>query len=244
MKENKYDDNQFFEQYSKMDRSKMGLKGAGEWHVLRGLLPKMEGKLVLDLGCGYGWHCKYAVENWAIEVVGVDLSEKMIAKAKEINDDPKISYKVAAIEDFDYNAQRFDVVISSLTLHYISSFDRVCKDVNSCLKQGGEFVFSVEHPIFTAQGSQQWHKNENGEIQHWPVDNYFDETIRSANFLGEIVSKYHRTLTTYVNDLVTNGFEIINIVEPKPQDELLDKVEGMRDELRRPMMLIIAARKR
>ena len=39
MKENKYDDNIFFQKYSQMSRSQQGLAGAGEWETLRKLLP-------------------------------------------------------------------------------------------------------------------------------------------------------------------------------------------------------------
>lgn len=244
MKENKYDNEPFFEQYSQMTRSVMGLKGAGEWHILRQLLPNLEGKKMLDLGCGYGWHCKYAVEQGASSVVGIDLSEKMIHKAQEINADSRIDYRVMAVEDFNYHTEQFDVVLSSLTFHYLRSFDTICKDVHQCLNRGGEFIFSVEHPVFTAYGTQEWYKNEKGEIKHWPVDNYFHEGIRCTNFLGEQVHKYHKTLTTYINGLLNNGFELLNLIEPQPEAEMLEKIEGMRDELRRPMMLIIAARKR
>lgn len=54
MKENKYDDEVFFEKYSQMDRSKEGLAGAGEWETLKELIPDFTGKRMLDLGCGYG----------------------------------------------------------------------------------------------------------------------------------------------------------------------------------------------
>ena len=63
MKENKYDDNIFFQKYSQMSRSQQGLAGAGEWETLRKLLPDFKDKRVLDLGCGYGWHCIYAMEH-------------------------------------------------------------------------------------------------------------------------------------------------------------------------------------
>lgn len=243
MKENKYDDPRFFEQYSRMSRSTEGLKGAGEWHALRGLLPDMSGKRMLDLGCGYGWHCKYAVEQGATHVVGIDLSQKMILRAQEINADPRIEYRVGAVEDFDCVEQPFDVVVSSLTLHYVESFDAVCRKVSECLLPGGSFVFSVGHPVFTAQGPQQWFRNADGELLHWPVDNYFREGVREATFLGEQVRKYHKTLTTYVGGLLGNGFAVKGLIEPQPDAELLDRIAGMRDELRRPMMLIIAAQK-
>ena len=90
MKENKYDDPTFFDKYSRMPRSKEGLAAAGEWHVLRRMLPPFEGKRVLDLGCGFGWHCRYAVEQGAASVVGVDLSERMLAEARAMTDSPAI----------------------------------------------------------------------------------------------------------------------------------------------------------
>lgn len=243
MKENKYDNEIFFNQYSQMTRSVEGLSGAGEWHILRKMMPEMSNKQMLDLGCGYGWHCKYAIEHGAKKVIGIDLSQKMIQKAKEINADSKIEYHVMAVEDFDYSANQFDVVLSSLTFHYIKSFDNVCKNVYNCLKSGGSFIFSVEHPIFTAHGAQQWHKDSSGNLIHWPVDNYFNEDIRETNFLGEPVQKYHKTLTTYINSLLKNGFEIVDFEEPTPSKEMLNNIEGMLDELRRPMMMIISAKK-
>ena len=85
MKENKYDDPRFFEQYSQMTRSRQGLQGAGEWRELQKLLPDFSGKRVLDLGCGYGWHCAYAAQKGAVSVLGVDLSEKMLQTAREKN---------------------------------------------------------------------------------------------------------------------------------------------------------------
>lgn len=244
MKENKYDDVNFFNQYSQMSRSVNGLQGAGEWHALREMLPDFENKRVLDLGCGFGWHCQYAIEHGAKSVVGIDLSVKMLEEAKKRNDSSAIEYKCVAVEDFDYSPDTFDVVISSLTFHYLESFGRVCRDVHRCLTKGGRFVFSVEHPVFTAYGSQDWYYDENGTPLHWPVDRYFSEGKRNATFLGEAVVKFHKTLTTYVNELIKAGFEITGLVEPEPDTTLLETIPGMKNELRRPMMLIISAIKK
>ena len=186
------------------------------------LLPDFNGKRVLDLGCGFGWHCRYAIERGATFALGIDLSGEMLDKAREINSSP---------------------LISSLTFHYLESFDTVCTEVYKCLTQEGVFVFSVEHPVFTAYGNQDWIYDSEGKPAHWPVDHYFQEGIRHAHFLGEDVTKYHKTLTTYVNGLIKAGFCITHLVEPQPDESMLDTVPGMRDELRRPMMLLIAARK-
>ena len=242
MKENKYDDAEFFEKYSQMSRSVLGLQGAGEWPALRGILPDFTGKRVLDLGCGYGWHCRYAVDHGAVSVLGVDLSRRMLERARELHADPRIKYRRAAMEDLDLSAASLDIVFSSLAFHYVRDFPPLVKRIVRWLRPGGDLVFSVEHPTFTAYGSQDWWYGPDGAILHFPVDRYFKEGLREAVFLGEPVVKYHRTLTTYLETLLENGFQLRHVVEPQPPAELLD-LPGMRDELRRPMMLLVAARK-
>jgi hypothetical protein len=86
---------------------------------------------------------------------------------------------------------------------------------------GGDFIFSVEHPIFTAYGAQDWYCDAQGKRLHWPVDQYFSEGMRRAVFLGEEVIKYHKTLTTYVNILINSGFEITGLIEPTPEENIL-----------------------
>lgn len=242
MKENKYDNKGFFEKYSKMERSQNGLAGAGEWETLRSILPDFKDKSVLDLGCGYGWHCIYAAEQGAKNIVGIDISEKMLEIAKEKTEHKNIEYLCSAIEDADFPEESFDVVISSLAFHYIENFENAVKKIKQFLKNKGEFVFSVEHPVFTSQGSQDWFYDENGNILHFPVDNYFLEGKRDAVFLGESVVKYHKTLTTYLNTLLENGFVITAIKEPCPSESFIKKDMNMKNELRRPMMLLVSAK--
>jgi SAM-dependent methyltransferase len=243
MKQNKYDDPAFFTNYSQMARSIDGLEAAGEWPTFRALLPTLHEKNVLDLGCGFGWHCRYAREQQARSVVGVDLSEKMIAHARERTNDAAIKYLRLAIEDINFPAEEFDVVLSSLALHYVEHFDIVCRKVHHCLVPQGAFVLSVEHPVFTALAAQDWYYGQHGERLHWPVDHYQDEGPRRARFLGHDVVKYHRTVATYLNALIDSGFTITRSSEPQPTQETLDKHPQMREETRRPMFLLIAATK-
>ncbi len=241
MKQNKYDDPGFFVNYSQMARSVSGLDAAGEWPAFRALLPTLREKNVLDLGCGFGWHCRYARAQQARSVVGVDLSERMLARARESTNDPAIEYRQLAIEDIDFAATQFDVVLSSLALHYVAHFDIVCQRVHHCLVPRGSFVFSVEHPIFSALAAQDWYYGEHGERLHWPVDHYQMEGPRQAMFLEHEVVKYHRTIATYLNTLMKAGFTIMGFSEPQPTQEMLDKHPDMRDETRRPMFLLISA---
>ncbi len=243
MKENKYDEEMFFEKYSKMERSQKGLQGAGEWSELKKILPDFRGRRVLDLGCGYGWHCKYAADNGALSVLGTDISRKMLEVAERKNSDSRIEYRRIAMEDLDFPAGAFDVVLSSLAFHYVRDFEPLIKNIAVWLRSGGELVFSVEHPVFTVYGTQDWYYDRNGEILHFPVDNYYYEGKREAIFLGEKVTKYHRTLTTYLETLLKNGFTLQHVIEPQPPEEMMD-LAGMKDEMRRPMMLLVSAKKK
>lgn len=240
MKQNKYDDAVFFSKYEKMPRSIQGLEGAGEWPVFRALLPELKDKHVLDLGCGFGWHCRYVREQQAKSVIGVDLSDKMLQKAKELTNDPFITYMKTPIEDIQFEEEEFDVVISSLAFHYVASFEAVCKKIYRYVKPGGSFVFSVEHPIFTAREEQDWYYDENGKPIHWPVDHYQSEGIRETTFLTENVVKYHRTVSTYMNLVLQAGFQLKAVKEPAVDEKLHPE---WKDENRRPMFLIISARK-
>ena len=243
MRENKYDDPVFFEKYAQMNRSRLGLQGAGEWKTLEPMLPDFAGRDVLDLGCGYGWHCAYAAEHGARSVLGLDISGKMLEVARGHHAASVIEYRRMTMEDADFADGSFDVVLSSLAFHYVADFGALVRKIVRWLRPGGDFVFSCEHPVFTAEGSQDWYRDEQGNILHFPVDNYYIEGRRQAVFLGERVTKYHRTLTSYVGALLSGGFTLTGLAEPQPPQEMIGTVPGMADELRRPMMLILSAKK-
>ena len=75
MAQNIYDNPEFFNSYSQLARQVHGLEGAPEWPAIRDMLPRLEGKHVVDLGCGFGWASRWMRENGAASVLGVDLSE-------------------------------------------------------------------------------------------------------------------------------------------------------------------------
>ncbi len=240
MKQNKYDEPGFFAAYSAMPRSVEGLQEAGEWPALRALMPPLAGTRVLDLGCGFGWHCRHMREAGAASVIGIDLSEKMLARARVMTDDPAIDYRRMAIEDIDFAPDSFDLVLSSLAFHYVADLEPVVARVWQCLKPGGTFVFSVEHPVFTASGTQGWFRDAAGEVLHWPVDDYFREGRRQTSWLAEDVTKYHRTVATYVGTALDAGFRIAQLVEPVPSAEALAAHPEWAEEVRRPLFLILS----
>lgn len=237
-----YDNNEFFQAYAEMDRSKGGLEAAGEWHQLQPLFPAMNGKTVLDLGCGYGWHCKYAAQMGALDILGIDSSKKMIETALAKNSDARIRYKVCGLEEYTYPENTYDLVISNLVLHYIEDLENIYRKVHQTLKDGGCFLFNIEHPAFTAGVKEDWIYDGNGRPRYWAIDNYYYPGERETNFLGCKVVKQHHTLTQILNPLLKCGFQMEAIEEAMPPENMLD-IPGMRDEMRRPMMLLVKAKK-
>ncbi len=155
---NIYDNSEFFAAYAEMGRSKDGLKAAGEWHQLQPLFPKLQGKKVLDLGCGYGWHCKYAAQMGATEILGIDSSQKMIAKAVADNSDDKIKYKVCGVEEYIYPENTYDLVVSNLVLHYIENLANVYQKVSCTLKVGGYFLDTVDNSQINVLTQRTMHR--------------------------------------------------------------------------------------
>src|SRR6266550_2065787 len=113
MTQNVYDNPEFFESYSQLGRSVEGLAGAAEWPVLRTMVPDVRGLKVLDLGCGFGWFCRWAREQGATQVLGLDVSEKMLARAKAATSDAAITYAMADMELLDLLEGSIDLVYSS-----------------------------------------------------------------------------------------------------------------------------------
>ena len=156
MTQNIYDDPDFFAGYSRLARSIDGLDGAPEWPTLRAMLPDPSGLRVVDLGCGFGWFCRWARRNRAAEVLGLDVSENMLARARAETADPAIRYLRADLEHLTLPSAAFDLAYSSLALHYIRNLPGLLAVSREAVVPGGHLVFSVEHPVYTAPSHPVW----------------------------------------------------------------------------------------
>ena len=242
MTQNIYDNEEFFEGYGRLSRSVEGLDGAAEWPALRALLPALRGLRVLDLGCGFGWFCRWARRQGAARVLGIDVSEKMLARARADTDDSAITYTRADLEHLELPPAAFDLAYSSLALHYIERLEALLAQVHRALVPGGCLVFSVEHPIYTAPADPRWSVDAAGR-KTWPVDGYLDEGPRSTDWLTKGVIKQHRTVATYLNMLLHLGLAISHVEEWGPTEEQRALRPGLADEHQRPPFLLVAARR-
>lgn len=247
--QNIYDDPRFFAGYARLRAAGTGLNEVLEQPALRSLLPeRLDGLRVLDLGCGFGGFAREARAMGAREVLGLDVSANMLARARELTDDGAIRYVRAGVEDMDAALgpeDVFDLAVSSLALHYVADYPAAVAGVTRRLAPGGLFVFSVEHPVCTALASQQWQRDAEGRALCWPVDHYREEGPRRTRWFVDGVIKYHRTVETYVNALLDAGLELRRLLEPEPvaDAEAARRVPNLDLHRRRPPFLLLSARK-
>ena len=208
---------------------------------MRRLFPALQGKSILDLGCGYGWHCRFSAGQGAARVLGIDISKKMIEEARRLDPDGRSVYRVCGIGEYEYPENAWDCAVSNLALHYIEDIEDIFRKVYRTLKPDGILLFNIEHPVFTAGTGQDWIYTAEGEPLYWPVDNYFMPGERQTNFLGCAVVKQHHTLTQILMGLLNSGFVLEAVEEAVPSGEML-RIPGMENELRRPMMLLVRAK--
>jgi 2-polyprenyl-3-methyl-5-hydroxy-6-metoxy-1,4-benzoquinol methylase len=238
MAQNIYDDEEFFLAYSGLRRSVEGLDGAPEWPTLRSMLPDMSGLRVVDLGCGFGWFSRWAATAGAASVLGIDLSANMLRRAATDTRDARITYRQEDLDAVDLPANAFDVAYSSLALHYLADLGRIVATVHQALVPGGAFVFSIEHPVYSAPSKPAFVADASGHAT-WPLDQYLVEGPRITDWLAPGVVKHHRTIGTYLSTLIEAGFVLDHFDEWAPTADQIAQHPEWAIELERPQFLLV-----
>ena len=243
--QNIFDNQAFFDGYKALRERDDNLNLLLEQPAMKRLLPEMAGRSVLDLGCGYGHNCMDFVKRGAAEVVGVDISEKMLEIAKTESPNEKIRYINMSMTDIKSLGRQFDVIYSSLAFHYIEDFAGFARNMYSVLNSGGWLLFSQEHPIPTATVDGKGHFNfdESGERTSYTLSDYHREGKRVISWFVDGVVKYHRTFGSIVTALAKAGFVIDTVEEPLPEEWALKKLPSLSREFIKPNYLIVKARK-
>lgn len=241
-----FDDDRFFYKYLELRKDKNNYNDLIEQPIIFSLLGDISNKSILDIGCGYGTTTYKLSELGGDRILGIDSSEKMIMKAKLDNYKNNIEYRVLNAVDLDLITETFDIVVSCLVIHYIENIDKLFNNINNLLNENGEFIFSMEHPIFTASvdnTSRKWLYNRRGEVSGFILDNYSKEGVRKSNWLNKDLIKYHYKTSTIINKLVENGFVIDKIEEPSPSRKMVKALSKAEHEIHRPVFLIIKCHK-
>lgn len=196
------------------------------------LLPNVNGLAILDAGCGPGIYADLLIQRGG-KVTALDVSPAMVALAKE-----RLAGK-AEVHNWDlsktplpFHDQSFDLIVSSLTIHYILDLDKLFHDFFRLLKSGGHFVFSTHHPItdYNAHNNGSYHATELVE-EEW-------------NTVGRLVTVrfYRRPLSALFTALLSAGFAIEAVNEGQPSEECKQRhPEAYKKLTTKPGFLFIRA---
>ena len=198
--------------------------------MLDALPDDLTGKKVLDAGCAAGWYSAQFMERGA-KVTGIDISPQMVNAAKERLDDGASVLCHNLQEPLPFMDDSFDLIVSSLTLHYLKGWSTTFQELNRVLKSGGTFLFSVHHPFmdFTRHKCEDYFKEQ-----------LLEETWNKPNITID-VSFYRRPMQSIINN-VTQVFQLEEMIEPQPIEKMKDVNERAYNYLvTNPHFLIIKA---
>lgn len=189
------------------------------------LIPKLNGVRVLCLGSGTGEEAQYFKKAGAKESIGIDISKNQIQIASKSYPDCK--FLVMDMEKLDFQNNSFDFAYSSLAFHYVESWTAILEETYRVLKPGSYFIFSCGHPIST---SMQESENESEKFYQLTITK--DKRTDDANIVGDYlthrpvvqgdwdVTNWHKPIGEMCQEILQSGFEIVEVVEPKPLEEM------------------------
>lgn len=230
--QNIYDNDDFFEGYQGI-RSNTSANELIEIPQLFALIGDVKDKSILDLGCGAGGHDRKLVSLGAKKVLGIDLSNNMINEAIKSNSSDKIEYRVMSMNDIDKLNDKFDLIISSLAIHYIEDYDTLCRKVYNLLNDEGLFVFSNGHPMDSCAILNDYSNNyvEINSKKYYLVSDYNNEGKRISHWFVDGVETYHRNMSHLINGLINAGFKLEKVEESLASEEAIKLKPKYKDQL-------------
>jgi ubiquinone/menaquinone biosynthesis C-methylase UbiE len=230
------------------------------WHralidpVLIKLVGKVQGKYILDLGCGNGYLSRRFSKEGA-KVSAVDSSASMVERAKSHDPSNKlgITYFVSSSSDLHFLSDGyFDIVFANMSLMDIEDAEGTIKEVARVLSKHGRFVASISHPCF-----------DNGRNSSWVLERILQDsgtetrmyrkirayrTSSSEEYAWKIspderswTRGYHRPLNWYSKVYKSCRLAIMSLEEPEPSAEFLEKESDGKFFQEIPLHLVIEA---
>lgn len=213
------------------------------------LVGDVSGVKVLDAGCGEGRFSRMMAERGAT-VTGVDLSERMIGHARQVEAEQPlgIDYRVEDMCDLGtFKDGEFVLAVAYLSIIDVESYEAALTEIARVLRPGGRLVMSLIHPCFSPP-VWGWEPARPGIVPmrdkdrlFRKVDNYFpaaEVRFRMWPTAPAETINYHRPISEYAHACRDAGLFIRDIVEPTPDPELAEQFDYLKGEFRAPTFII------
>jgi SAM-dependent methyltransferase len=176
------------------------------------LLGHLDGKRVLELGCG-GAQCSIAFAKQGAHAIGVDVSGEQLAFARRLceREGVKVELHQGDLADLAFlRANGIDLVFSSGALGFVEDLGRVFRQVHRVLRRGAPFVFSLPHPA--------WHLVDPDAAEQPPLvrRSYFDRSPIRHQVDGVDFTVWNHTIAAIFSGLTRANFRVDNVLEPPP----------------------------
>jgi len=237
-----YDDNDFFNKYIAKRKKGNSPNETIEKPIIDELIQSVEGKVILDLGCGDGKYGKELLQKGAQFYHGIEGSSNMYQLALKNLPKENTTVEHQDIEQHNYAEAKYDLVLSRLVFHYIENLESLFNQIHKSLKLGGELIFSIEHPVITSC-YKAYNDKSIKKRQHWIVDDYFKSGERVNIWIEKEVIKFHKSLEEYFQIIKNTNFELLDLRESKPQKKHFKSEEDYQRRMRVPLFLILKLKK-
>jgi len=192
----------------------------GDWarqHVLDpAVLERIERRRyrrAIDVGCGEGRMCR-AMQARSIPTVGIDPTAALLERARSL--DPGGDYRLALAETLPIADEKFDLVLSCLTLIDIADFRHALREMVRVLEPGGTLLIANLTNFISTTSANATIRDADGKFVHFPVDRYMEEFSMWVEWDGIRVKNWHRPLSAYMGELLRHGLRLVHFDEPVP----------------------------
>lgn len=222
------------------------------------MLPDVNGLHGLDIGCGEGYNTRGFARRGA-SMTAIDVSDVFIehAIAEEERAPLGIEYRVASAAELPFQNESFDFATSTMCLQDLPELHSPFDEIFRVLKPEGFLQFSITHPCFDTPHRKNL-RDPAGKTYAIEVGRYFDNTAGRidewifSSTSPEVRSQYpkfqvprfHRTLSTWINQIITSGFILERMEEPQPTAETIEQLPNLQDASVVSYFLLMRIRKR
>jgi len=207
--------------------------------VMLRLAGDVQGRRVLDAGCGEGRFCRMLAKEGAA-VTGIDPTPLLTAAAHERH--PGGEYALAMSERLPYATNSFDLVVSYVSLVDTPDYRGAIDEAARVLRPGGRFLIA-NLGFVSASPELGWARDEEGNRLYQRIDNYAGEHPHVLSWAGISILNWHRPLSYYMTALLGAGLELRAFEEPVPDNDSLRNDSRFEDWYRVPLFNVMLWRK-